>query len=112
MAPSTAARVPGRLAGERGGRGVDPLGLVGQPVGRELERVGAEGVGLEQLGAGPDVLAVDVAHQVRLPEVELVVADVEEHAPPVEHGAHRPVHDVDAAVGQQVAQGGHASARS
>ena len=74
------------------------------PYVRQLERVGAEGVGLEQLGAGPDVLAVDVPHEVGLPEVQLVVADVEEHAAAVEHRAHRPVHHVDAAVGQQIAQ--------
>ena len=35
---------------------------------------------------------------------QLVVADVEEHAPAVEHRAHRPVEDVDAAVGQQISR--------
>ena len=102
----------GRLAGQGGGRRVDPLGVARQAVGRELHRVGAEGVGLDDLGAGPHVLLVDLPHQAGLLEIELVVADVEEYPPPVEHRAHRPIGDVHPAVGQQLAQSGHASARS
>ena len=78
-----------------------------QPEGRELHRVGAEGVGLQDLGAGPDVRLVDLLHQAGLLEVQLVVADVDEHAAAVQHGAHRAVEDVDAAVGEELAEGAH-----
>src|SRR6185437_3577886 len=60
----------------------------------------------------PDILAVDVTHEIGLSDAQLVVADVEEHATPVQDGAHGSVHHVDSAVGDEVAQGGHASARS
>jgi len=74
---------------------VDALGIVGEAVLRQLARVSAEGIRLQQLRAGPHILAVDLAYQ-------LVEADVEEHAPAIEHRSHRPVTDVGAAVGNQL----------
>ncbi len=102
----------GGLARERRGRGVDPLGLVGKAIGRELDGIRAEGVRLDELGAGPHVFAVDVPHEIRLLEVELVVADVQENAATVEHRPHRPVGHMDPTICQQLAQSRHVTARS
>jgi hypothetical protein len=68
----------------------------------ELERVRPEGVGLEDLGAGAHVGLVHVLHELGLLEVQLVVADVEEEALAVQHGAHRAVEHVDFSVGEEV----------
>jgi len=57
-------------------------------VGLKLDRVGAEGVGLEQLGAGLHVLLVDLPHLVGLREIHLVVAAVDVDPLGVEHRAH------------------------
>jgi hypothetical protein len=83
-------------------RGVDDLRVRVEPEARQLHRIGTEGVGLQDVGAGRGIRFVDLADQVGLGDVELVVAHVDEHAPPVEHGAHRTVHDVDASVGNPV----------
>ena len=90
----------------RGGR-VDTLGVVGQPVAGQLQRVGAEGVGLQHLGARPEVFPVDFPNQLGLAQVELVVAHVEEHAAAVQHRAHGAVHHVDPAVGEEIAEVWH-----
>jgi len=100
-----------RLAGrggtrEIGGGAVDLLRLIGQAVAAQLQRIRAERVGLEDFGTRPDVLRMHFLHQPRLLEVELIVADVEEEAFGVQHRAHGPVEDVDAAVIQQGSEGG------
>jgi hypothetical protein len=95
----------GHSASQLGGGPVDPLGLGREAILSEFARVGAEGVGLDDLGAGAEVFPVDGGDQVGLAEVQLVVADVEEDAALVEHGAHRPVEDVGPAVGEEGAQG-------
>ena len=59
-----------------------------EPVERELEAVRAERVGLQQVGAGGDVLLVDALDDLRVVEVQDVEARVERHAPGVEHRAH------------------------
>jgi hypothetical protein len=99
--------VAGGLPGEPCRGRVDPFGVVGEAMRRQLDRVGAEGVGLQDLRAGPDVLPVDLLHQVGPAEIQLVVAHVEKDTTPVEHGAHRPVHHVDPAVGEEIAKRGH-----
>ncbi len=66
-------------------------------------RLGAEGVGLEDLGAGFDVLLVDLADQVGLRQVQLIEAAVDEHAAGVEHGAHGAIGHDDA-TGQLIAK--------
>ena len=57
----------------------------------ELEAVRAEGIGLDPVGAGLDVLGVDALNDLGIVEVEDVEAGVERHAPGIEHGAHRAV---------------------
>ena len=94
-----------RRARQLGGRAVDLFRLVGQPVAVELERVGPESVRLEDLRAGAHVFGVHFLHEPRLLQVQLVVADVEEEALAVEHGAHGPVEDVDTAVGKEGSEG-------
>jgi hypothetical protein len=90
------------------GRGtVQRLGFGGESVLGELEGVGAEGVGLQNLGAGGHVLAVNVPHQVGLPHGEFIEADVQEDAPVVELGPHAAVEDVDPAVVEKFAESGH-----
>ncbi len=97
-----------RLAGQLGRHPVDLLGVVGEPVGAELHRVGAEGVGLEDLSPGAHVGLVHFLDELGLLHAQLVVTDVQEEALGIQHGAHRPVEDVDFAVVQEVAEGdGH-----
>ena len=57
----------------------------------QLEAVGPEGVGLDQVRAGLDVLGVDRLHDLGLVEVQHVEARVERHPAGIEHGAHRAV---------------------
>jgi len=70
---------------------VDLRQSVLQAVGCQLEAVGAEGVGLDDLRAGLDVGTVDLRHLRRLAEVQLVETALEAEAVRVQHGAHRAV---------------------
>src|SRR5690606_38891296 len=54
--------------------------------------------------ARADVRPVHVLHELRLPQVQLVVAAVDEDALLVEHRAHGAVEEVRAAIGEQVMQ--------
>ena len=65
--------------------------LVGQLVGREAHFVAAEGVGLDQLGAGRQVVAVHRFDDRGAGQVEPVEALVEGDAALVELRPHRPV---------------------
>src|SRR5437016_2635396 len=94
-----------RGARQLGRRPVDLLCLVGEPEAAELEGIGAERVGLEDLGAGADVCFVHFLDELGLFHAQLVVADVQEEALRIQHRAHRPVEDVDLAVFQEVAEG-------
>src|SRR5439155_206515 len=81
---------PRRLAkvtGEPHAAAVDLPHLALEPVRRELEAVGAEGVGLDQVGPRRDVLGVDRLHEPRIVQVEDVEARVERHPARVEHRA-------------------------
>ncbi len=102
--PGDAGAVVGGGSGRLRRRLVDAFGQIGQPVRPELGRCGAERVGLENLGAGPDVLLVHFPHQRRLLQRQLVVADVEEEALGVQHRPHRAVEQMHAAVGNEVTQ--------
>ena len=54
----------------------------------QAESVGAEGVGLENLGAGLQILLVDGENQAGIGQVQFVVATVDEDPAGVEHRAH------------------------
>src|SRR5205814_1993317 len=56
---------------------------------------GSEGVCFENVGARVAVFRVDLAHQVRIAEAQLIVATINIYAFSVEHRTHRPVEDVD-----------------
>ncbi len=99
------------LPGQSGGTPVDVLGALLQPEGRQLHRIGAEGVGLDDLGAGPEVGLVDLLHQAGLLQGQLVVADVDEHPAVVQHRAHRAVEDVNTRAGDEIAKSRHAPSR-
>ena len=89
--------------GPQGNLGRPPVQLLGaviQPVRRELDRAGPEGVRLEDLCARPEVLAVDLLHELGASRIELIVADVHEYALLVEHRAHGAVHQMDPAVAE------------
>ena len=92
-------------AREIGRRVVDLLRVVREAVAVELQWIGAEGVGLDNLGARAHVFRVHFLHQPRLLEVQLVVADVQEEALAVQHGAHGAVEDVDTAIGKEGSEG-------
>ena len=100
----------GDLAGQPGaglGQLVDP---VGDAVLAEVGEVGAEGVGLDAVGADLEVGVVDRADHVRPGDVEDLVAAlvalevVEGQVVLLQHRAHRAVGDDDA-LGERVAQG-------
>jgi hypothetical protein len=62
-----------------------------EPMAGELDAVGTEGVGLDQLGAGRNVRSVNLLDDFGLGEVELVEGALEAHSPDVELGSHRAV---------------------
>ena len=64
----------------------------------QLDAVGAERVGLDDVGAGAHVGLVHVGDEVGLREVQLVEAAIEEDALGVEHRPHRAVADEHALV--------------
>ena len=87
-----------RLAGQLRGAPVEEAGAVGQAERRETHAVGAEGVRLDDLGAGRDVLAVDGRDELGTAQHELVERGALRHAAAVEQRAH-------GAVEQQGARG-------
>ena len=78
--PGHVRRVARRVPGEAGARHVDAVHPLGQPEGGELEPIGAERVGFDDVGAGPHVGLVDADHEVGLRQVQLVEGTIEEHA--------------------------------
>ena len=90
-------RRPGRFARQAHAGLVDGPQLFGEAERGQALPVGAEGVGLQDLRAGLDVLLVDLADQVGRREVQLVEAAVDEDAARVEHGAHGAIGHHDAA---------------
>ena len=90
-------RVPPGAARELRAVHVDLGRAIGEPERRELDPVGAEGIRLDDIGAGSHVGVVHVGYQLGLGQVQLVERPVQEHAARVQHRAHRPVADQDAA---------------
>ena len=72
---------------------VDRGALVGQPEPGQLRPIGAEGVGLDDVGTSVHVGPVDLDDQLGPSQVERLKRLVHEHAPVVEHAAHGPVAD-------------------
>ena len=70
---------------------VDGAGLILQPESLQAKAVRPEGVGFDDLGAGLQIFLMHGADQLRLGQVQLVEALVEEDAPPIERGSHGPV---------------------
>ncbi len=70
---------------------VDLLRAVGETVALELRRVRAEGVRLEHLGAGAEVVPVDALDEFGRDEVHLVERPVDVDPPRVEERPHRAV---------------------
>ena len=85
-----AGHVPG-LAGDLGAAPRQPAGLVGETVGGEADPVGAERRGLDQVGAGREVLAVDGADQLGPRQDQLVQRGTLRDPAREEQRAHRPV---------------------
>ena len=94
-------RAVGRLAGQAHAGQVDGLQLFGEAERAQTLPGGAEGVGFQDLGAGFDVLLMDLANHVGRGEVQLVEAAVDEDAARVEHGTHGAIGH-DHAAGQLV----------
>ena len=59
-----------------------------QAVAREAKTIRAEGIGLDDFGAGLQVILMDGKDQIRIGQVEFVVAAVDEDAAGVKHRAH------------------------
>ena len=75
--------------------GVQPVGDAERP---ELDAVGAERVGFDDVGAGAHVFLVHLGDQIGLRHVQRVEALVDEDALGIQHRAHRPVTHQDAIV--------------
>ncbi len=88
-------------------RGVEQFHVVGETVLCQLERIGAERVGLDQLGAGVGVCGVNLAHHVGCLHDEFVETGVEKDPLVVEHRSHRAIDDVDASISQEIAECWH-----
>ncbi len=88
-AASRASRTPARLMSRT---------FSAQSESPQARAGGAEGIGLEDLGAGLDVLLVNLADQVGRRQIDLVEAAVDKDAARVEHGAHGPIGYDDAAL--------------
>ena len=73
---------------EPGAAPVDLANASRQAVHSELEAVGAEGVGLDAVGARRDVLGMDALHELRVIDAQDVEACVQGHATRIEHRAH------------------------
>ena len=87
-----------RLAGDLAGLAsqldrpnVDVTNPAVEAMAGELDAVGAEGIGLDQLGAGGNVRSVDFLDDFGLREIEFVEGTLEADAARVELGAHGPV---------------------
>ena len=76
------------LLGQANPGGIDLCHLAGQSVARQPESVGAEGVGLQDLGAGLQIVFVDRQDQVWIGKIQLVVAAVDKHPARIQHRAH------------------------
>jgi hypothetical protein len=76
---------------------VDRDQRVGQTERPELDPVGAEGIGLDDVGAGADVILVDFLDELRPRQVQRIEALVDEHALRVPR-PHRPIADEDPLV--------------
>src|SRR5262249_14822737 len=91
-------RIARRLARQLRAADVDLPQFVLDPEPLQLHPVRAVGVRLHDLRAGPDVLAMDVEDDLRIADVQLVVALVDEDALGIEHRPRRPIEEVDVFV--------------
>jgi len=73
---------------------------VAEPEGAQLHPIRAEGVGLDDVGAGLQILPVHVPHEVGIAERQRLEAAVDEDTAPVQHRPHRAIADEDA-LGQR-----------
>ncbi len=89
-------RVLGGLPGDADSRAIDLRDFARQAEFRELQPVGAEGVGLDEVRSGRDIAVVDRADDLRIGQVEFVEAPVEEDPLLVQHRPHGAVADKDA----------------
>ena len=97
---STVRRTPG----EGDGRCVDPPGFILESEARQLDRVSSERVRLDDFSAALHIIRMHAMYEVRLFDVQLVVAHVHKHAATVQHRAHGAVDNMNTSVVQQVTQ--------
>src|SRR5262245_22979765 len=75
-----------------------------QPLRRQLETRRAVCVGLEDLGAGLDVLSVDGEHDLGAGKIQLVITAVDVNALGIDHRPHRSVEDSDTIFPDELAK--------
>jgi len=68
---------------------------------------GAEGVGLDDVGASFDVFGVNLPNEVWITEIQFVVTAIDVNTFGVKHRSHRAVDDVNAISFQEVFKGLH-----
>ena len=93
--------------GEGDGRCVDPPGFIFESEARQLDRIGSERVRLDDFSAALHIIRMNAMYEVRLFDVQLVVAHVHKHAAAVQHRAHGAVDNMNTSVVQQVTQRCH-----
>ena len=98
-------RALGRLLREADPRPVDLLHLAGQAGLRQFQPVGAERVGLDEIDPRLDVAAVNLLDEVRVGQVQLVEAAVEEDSMLVQHRPHGAVANEDLLADKLVKSG-------
>ncbi len=70
-------------------------------MGREPESVGGEGVALQNVRPGGEILGVDVPHQAWPAQVQLFEGQIDEDALGVKHGSHGAIEQSDTAARQE-----------
>ncbi len=67
--------------------------LAAVPAAFRLAGIGPEGVGVNHLGSGPNILPVDVQDPLRMEKVHRLRQDPQGHPLGLEHGAHGPIQE-------------------
>ena len=94
--------IAGSLASYFRCEGIDLVKVSFESVLLEFVGRGAEGVGLDDVCAGAYVFGVNLAHEIRITQIQLVVAAIDVDAFGIKHRTHRAVEDEDAISGEKL----------
>src|SRR5207253_122076 len=86
----------GGLASDARRRNVDGAHTTLEAVLAQLRRGRTEGICLNDVGAGVQVFSVNLAHEIRISDIQFIVTAINVNALRVQHSAHRAIKDVNA----------------